>query len=482
LGVTGPVPVTAQSHPLLASGDSLAQAGYVEEEFLISGRAHVYDWASDGKTVRAITAPSPYTTRILVRRPSDPKRFSGNVVVEVLNATQGADLAGTWSAAGRSIQRRGDVWIGITSKGLTAKALQRFDPQRYAAINWRNPVPADQACEYPSSFPYYTMGGLEAAKKRPPSNFADTEDGLFWDMFAQLGQGLKGAERQKVLPGFRQPRLFATGVSQSGSMLRTWVNGFHPKLQMADGRPIYDGYLIEVGQFGYLINQCADHETPLSDPRHNISVVDAPVINLISEGDMWLAAHTRPANVVKARWGVVNYEVAGSSHGGGGSSNALPPLADLQRAGVSLASRGSLPAGVMPNDLPRHYLSAAALRNLEDWSNRGIAPPPSAELSIDANGEIRRDKWGNALGGLRMPQVEVPAATYHGSIGSSLAGGALMGSKTPFTLDQLKQLYPSKADYVARFSAEVDRLARDRWVLAEDAPALKAEAASVPDW
>ena len=74
--VTGPIPVTADSYPLMAAGTlqdpvDLPRLGYVEEEFFVSGTANVYDWAPDGAlTVK--TPNAPYTTRILVRRPADP--------------------------------------------------------------------------------------------------------------------------------------------------------------------------------------------------------------------------------------------------------------------------------------------------------------------------------------------------------------------------------------------------------------------------
>ena len=45
------IPVTANSFPALANSRNLgpldlAKAGYVEEEFLVSGTANVYDWAA----------------------------------------------------------------------------------------------------------------------------------------------------------------------------------------------------------------------------------------------------------------------------------------------------------------------------------------------------------------------------------------------------------------------------------------------------
>ena len=69
-----PVPTTADSVPY-GSDDpdvaNLAAFGYVQEEFFISG------------TVDGL----PYTTRVLVRRPADPSRFSGIVLAESIRST-----------------------------------------------------------------------------------------------------------------------------------------------------------------------------------------------------------------------------------------------------------------------------------------------------------------------------------------------------------------------------------------------------------
>ena len=88
--VVGPVAVSSNSFPFMAADRNLQPTdlkkyGYVEEEFIVSGTANVYDWAADGAlTVK--TPGVPYGTRILVRRPVDPGRFSGDVIVETLNA------------------------------------------------------------------------------------------------------------------------------------------------------------------------------------------------------------------------------------------------------------------------------------------------------------------------------------------------------------------------------------------------------------
>ena len=65
--VTGPIPVTADSYPFLAANKStpafdLSKVGYVEEEYIVSGNANVYDWAADG-SLNVKTPNAPYGTR-----------------------------------------------------------------------------------------------------------------------------------------------------------------------------------------------------------------------------------------------------------------------------------------------------------------------------------------------------------------------------------------------------------------------------------
>src|SRR6266849_648735 len=83
---TGPIAVTPESYPFMAARRAqeivdLEKLGYIEEEFFVSGTANVYDWNADGSLI-VRTANAPYTTRILVRRPATPSRFSGTVIVE----------------------------------------------------------------------------------------------------------------------------------------------------------------------------------------------------------------------------------------------------------------------------------------------------------------------------------------------------------------------------------------------------------------
>jgi hypothetical protein len=55
----------------------LVESGYVEEEFFLSGVATRYGrsgvWTSDGIWTVTPAGEEPYTTRVVVRRPTDPK-------------------------------------------------------------------------------------------------------------------------------------------------------------------------------------------------------------------------------------------------------------------------------------------------------------------------------------------------------------------------------------------------------------------------
>ena len=114
--------------------------GYVEEEYFVSGKANVYEWPQAGPAV-VRTADAPYTTRMLVRRPINPADSSGNVVVEMLNPSNHFDINIGWAIMRKHFVRTGDTWVGITSRPNNVTALRNFDPQRYAALNWANPLP-----------------------------------------------------------------------------------------------------------------------------------------------------------------------------------------------------------------------------------------------------------------------------------------------------------------------------------------------------
>ncbi len=208
--VVGPIPVTADSFPFLAANRQyqpidLASFGYVEEEFFLSGYANVYDWNDPYAPATIRTANAPYTNRILVRRPADPKRFSGNVIVELLNNAYGWDFPfGAWGDSHDYFLSHADVWVGVTSAPSTVKGLKNFNPQRYAALSWANPLAPEQRCN--------------------PS--VDTEAGLIWDITSQVGALMKSKGTSNPLAGYAVEYVY--GAGSTGGELATYINAIHP--------------------------------------------------------------------------------------------------------------------------------------------------------------------------------------------------------------------------------------------------------------
>ena len=113
----------------------MAARGYTEEEFILSGSANVYDWAADG-SLSVKTPGAPYTTRILVRHPADPAKFSGAVVVEIMNAARQWDWSMMWGYLWPQIVEHGDAWVGVTMPGGVT-GLKKYVAER----TWWSPPP-----------------------------------------------------------------------------------------------------------------------------------------------------------------------------------------------------------------------------------------------------------------------------------------------------------------------------------------------------
>jgi hypothetical protein len=229
--VTGPLPASEASHPFGGAQwqwvpEDLSKDGYVEEEYFVSGLANVYNWPAPGPaTIR--TADAPYTTRILVRRPANPARSSGNAIVEMLNPSNNMDINIGWAIMRKQIERTGDTWVGLTSRPVAAAALKTFNPTRYAPISFADPLPpAQRPC---------TITGVEAGQER----------GLVWDMNSQVAAWLRSNAASNPLRGVIT-HVFGFGYSQTGGFLNTYANAIHQLASQANGKPVYDGYFISV--------------------------------------------------------------------------------------------------------------------------------------------------------------------------------------------------------------------------------------------
>lgn len=485
--VTGPLPHTAASYPFGAADHQrvpqrLRGFGYVEEEFLVSGRANVYSWPAPGPAV-VRTPDAPYTTRVLVRRPAKRSRFSGNVVVELLNPSNLFDLNIGWALSHEQFLRNGDAWVGITAKPIAVAALKTFDPARYGSLSFANPLPLDDPrnCE-----------DIQTVVDPPALRSRATEDGLVWDIFTQVGGWLRsGARTNPLAYGDRHPhrdhhrsavkRAYGFGYSQTGGYLVNYINGIHPRVVAAEGRPPYDAYIVGVAGGGFVgavpMNQC-EPAPPVTDPRRQIRDVGVPVMRIMSQSDYLLGIASRREDGDTPRDRFRHYEMAGAGHATPDELLYSAAPEDIVRAGRSVPpmSCNEGPRSRFPSSI--HF--NAAFRNLDWWVRYGISPPRGRAIEV-VDGQPRRDAFDNVVGGLRSPYVDVPTSTWFGSsTGASFC--FIAGHEVPFDRSTLRRLYRTHAAYVAAVARNVSRLVADRYLTAADGWKLIREAlrADVP--
>lgn len=456
------LPSTATNRPFLGAATSrqpvdLGAAGYVEREYLVSGLAQVHEWAAvgAGDRVQARGPAQSYATRMLVRRPADAKRFSGRVVVELLSAAGGYDTAPLWGLSSAHFLRSGDVWIGLTVKPAAAVALRRFDPVRYARVDF-------------------------AVAQSPDCNVepAGTDHGLAWDILAQVGALLRSSSKENPLVDFDVRRLVAAGYAQAGGYVAAYVNIGHDRLRLGNERPVYDAYVDVAGAVGAApINACA---APLgaTDPRREVLPRDVLVITVMTQTDAARTQWMRRADGDAADDLYRLYEIPGMAHAPG-SAAGLPSAADARIAGIDPAldagcadTASTYPAGLAMN---------AIWQQLDDWLVAGIPLAKLPRLDVAADGAVHVDAFGNAVGGWRLPQLDVPLAVYAAtSRARADAPGtqglcALSGSMRRFEPARLKALYGTRAAYLKRFNAAVDAAAAERRITSADAVAAKAQ-------
>ena len=134
-----------------------------------------------------------------------------------------------------------------------------------------------------------------------------------------------------------------------------------------------------------------------------------------------------------------------------------------------------------------NHLFDTGYADLRAWVGSGDLPPVAPRMQINANQtDVARDAFGNGIGGIRLPELEVPVATLTGT-GNTAADTnpvsgfcRLFGTTKPFDAATLARLYPTHADYVRAFTAATGRLARQGFLLPNDEEAALFTAAQAP--
>jgi hypothetical protein len=278
-------------------------------------------------------------------------------------------------------------------------------------------------------------------------------------ILSQVGALLKSDPPAGPLGDLKATHLVMGGSSQTGGTTLGYIRNAHAGARLADGSPIYDGYY-----------------PTLSGGTEPVSAGDAAVIHALGEGDIMGGrplGYRRPdGDAPDDRFRL--YEIVAASHvptrGYESAAEIFPLLADADPAQGQLSQ--------FPAAMP--YM--AAMHNLIEWVTHGVAPPHAAPIETNDAGEIVRDEYGNARGGVRLSYVDVPFATYIASTPGETMFQRMIGLEVPLPKERLAALYATHDVYVARVKASVERLVRYRWIFPEDGNEIVAEAerAAIP--
>jgi hypothetical protein len=446
--VSGPVRhglVGDDSHNYpFASADPawLSSHGYVQEEFFVSGTASCYETPRLA-TARLIESGNPYRTRMMVRRPLDPAKSNGVVVVEWLNASSGYEIDSTWAAASyEAYIRAGTTWVGLSLQNNVVQHLRTWSPQRYGSLNVE--LRAGSSCP--------------ASADAPVSPENVRINNLAFDILSQAGQAIRHPVGVDPLHGLRRTTLIAAGASQSAARLVPYVNSVHPLAR------VYHGFFLAIPVFDHVIRQ-----------DRAFTRLDTTVFKVMSEWDLTVStveSFTQPDSRTLRTW-----QVAGAPHTTyhnvqyripNNARDDLPPITFCT----------GLPPGAEPiSRIPSRYVMAAAAHHLVRWVRNGIAPPPSLRIrTVPGTNEIIRDQYGNALGGIRLSQHEVATAT------NDATGCSTYGWHRPFDQATLDALYPSHRTYVEQVARVTQRNLRAGYILRPDARTtiLEAQQSDIP--
>jgi Alpha/beta hydrolase domain len=439
--LTGPIPVTAQSgepyrgtneQPVAGPGlpiPALVPYGYIEEEYFVSGTV-------DGQ---------PYETSLLVRKPKDPSKFSGLVALETVHAQGAIPFWGqrdVWLKGGHG-------WVAVGSQLIALEQyIKKSNPARYASL--RIPEMPQQA----------------AAPGTPPGNplAGGAQSRISQAILTQVGALLKSNLANGPFAGMKVKYLLMGGSSQTGGTTLQYIQESHAKARMPNGKPIYDGY------------------APMEAFAHGpITGGDAAVMHVVGEGDFELfRSMTHNGDFgIRDDSDAPNdrfreYQIVASSHvptRGLSDPRVLIPTLTMGAGGDEHLSQ-----------FPSAPIYRAAMTHLVDWVMKGVVPPRAARIEMN-NGDIVRDEYGNAKGGIRSPYVDVPTARYIASAPDPDGNNRvrrMLGLQEPFTAEKLRQLYKTRDNYLQLFDAGIDKMVSAGWLLAEDAQVLKNDETKTP--
>ncbi|MCU1346330.1 MAG: signal peptide-containing protein [Acidimicrobiia bacterium] len=429
--------------PFAGSVADLNAIGFRQTEYLIEGTAQrfrsVGPLSFDGRWSVEPDGEEPYRTRMLVTAPVEPSHSNGTLLVEWNNVSAGFD---TIICDSGDLLSEGFTHVGITAQHLGAhgfddapQGLIAWDPQRYGTLV----VPGDSY-----SYDIFTQGGRLAATVEP-------------------------------LQALPIARTVAVGVSQSAGRVATYFNAIQPR------EKFYDAFLL-VGYFGAGSSIEDDEVVDLRKlaGMKRIRAVgqlfrdDLPVPMLVvnSEAEVLPSVPVRQPDTDHYRL----WEIAGTPHT---PPDMLGFMAKVTRDQIPMPKTEPTPD--VPPQCQTTWWPAflASMEHFQRWIKGGAPPPPQPRVAVVGDPPtIERDELGIAVGGVRLPEVDVPLASHQGGV--DLPGtAALNGVSLPFPDGMLEKLYPDRATYLARFDAAAARSVQAQTLRLGDVPLLRRRAEEV---
>jgi hypothetical protein len=309
-------------------------------------------------------------------------------------------------------------------------------------------------------------------------------DQYSYDIYSQAARAVIQPGSINPLGDLHVQRAVALGESQSADFMLTYVNAVAPIDKL------FSGYFIHSRLHGSagLSPQTTGTSIDFSS-RSPVQVRDdlgVPVMMVQTETDLFGLGSYPDLQPDSANFRL--WEIAGAAHADRYVSDVgLFDSSDSTKGAAVKEDPHALPVLVkcdQPiNSGPQHFVVSAAIAALGNWVRTGVAPPHADRIQVNAQtSTIVRDSFGNALGGIRTPYVDVPIATLSGEGESGGPNGGvfcgLYGATHLFDNKQLAGLYPNHTTFVSRFGASADSAVQSGFLLQADGDAIKSWAQS----
>ncbi|SDB20319.1 hypothetical protein SAMN03159382_01787 [Pseudomonas sp. NFACC23-1] len=457
------IPVPPSDKPPLSSAkrpgteySDLEKYGYIEQEYYLQGVAPAI--TASGKQL----FEAPYTTRILVRKPADPARFNGTVVIEPFSwfGERGAG----WILTRDYLLRRGYAYVGYTLNMNKPAVDPKFISDTPAAE-------AEQIAQYGRIVNFEFMRRFDYARYASLGTYYDPERftrGEGPDPFVPQSQGiaaqlallLKTNAAQGPLAGLDVQRVYVNSWAVTAQVWMDYLDqGRHQRWRMPDARPLIDAYMTGRMAYGEVGGDVIRLPRQMPD--------GVPFVTVYSQSelmhDVFEGIDLPPdTDSPQLRY----YEVTGMPH---------LRLADLGTEHTELVAadigRGDDPRCRTLYDEPVELVVSALLDGMDQWVREGKAMPKAPRVVREGKAAVRDPASGNLQGGVRPPWIQVPSAAY--LTDQETGCGLIYDTKEPYSRDLLHQRYGSFSHYEKAFEDAKRLSIKQGYLLQQDATDLR---------